>query len=191
MSTLKVAAINNPSASSGGISISTSGNPSGTGLDLITTQTFSAVSAVNINNCFSSAYDNYRVFVSGVFASADTNWNMRFRASGADDSTANYILRGYQVTNANFVALRVSGGTSIPGTGVSTLRNGFVLDIVGPALSQNTIVWLSALDVYSSSSGSNNGGMGAHVSSTLFDGFTIYPTAGTITGGIRVYGYRN
>ena len=36
------------------------------GLQLITTQTFSAVSAVNVNNCFTSTYDNYQVVISGT-----------------------------------------------------------------------------------------------------------------------------
>jgi hypothetical protein len=50
MSELRVASINNPSAGSGGLAISAAGNVTGAGLDLIVTQSFSAVSSVSLDN---------------------------------------------------------------------------------------------------------------------------------------------
>ena len=32
---------------------------------------------------------------------------------------------------------------------------------------------------------------GSHSLATAYDGMTIYPPSGTITGSVRVYGYRN
>jgi hypothetical protein len=34
-------------------------------------------------------------------------------------------------------------------------------------------------------------GGGQLTTSTQYDGFTIYPNSGNITGTVRVYGYRN
>ena len=41
--------------------INAKANDASQGFYFITSQTFSAASAVNVNNCFSSTYDNYRV----------------------------------------------------------------------------------------------------------------------------------
>ena len=87
MSELRVASINNPSAGSGGLAISAAGNVTGAGLDLIVTQSFSAVSSVSLDNCFSGDYDNYRVLVHVKSAAASGFIMMRLRSSGTDAST--------------------------------------------------------------------------------------------------------
>ncbi len=65
-------------------------------LTLITTQSFSAASAVNVNNCFSATYDNYKVHIQFSASSGSTTLQFRFRAGGNNDATAGYNLRGYE-----------------------------------------------------------------------------------------------
>lgn len=196
MSTLKVAAINNPSASSGGLAISASGNVTGAGLDLITTQSFSAVSSVSINNCFSATYDNYRVLVSEGAADSTTtrNLNLRLRVGGVDNSgTSEYnwnILYQYGSSTV--------GGTGGNGTAMNLVAFSGVdknmalsLDLFSPARTWRTLATCTAWRYQNDTSAwvfSTSGG--AHTVATAYDGFTLYPASGTFSGVVSVYGYR-
>lgn len=83
-------------ANSGG-TISTSGG----------TVTFSGVTSVSLNGVFNSSYDNYRVMFRAV-GTADQALSFRLRASGTDNTSANYnVSRGY------ILASSVNPGNSI------------------------------------------------------------------------------
>jgi hypothetical protein len=63
--------------------------PSSGALTLITTTTFSASSSVSFNSVFSATYDRYLVVGSMTSSAAGVNHNLRLRASGTDNTTAN------------------------------------------------------------------------------------------------------
>lgn len=195
MSTLKVAAINNPSAGSGGLAISTSGNVTGGGLDLITSQSFTAVSSVSMNNCFTSTYEHYKVTFTIVAGTLDANFDFRFRASGADNSTSDYFFSA-DGKDATATPRTSSGNGSTSGRvaiNVANTRNvSGSFDVHSPLSSGYKS--LQGQSSYEFSS------VGTHVltnffvgnrTATAYDGFSLYPTAGTFTGTLRVYGYRN
>ena len=191
MSTLKVASINNPSAGSGGLAISTAGLVSGAGLDLITSSTFSAVSSVSINNCFTSTYDTYLLHYDQTALSGGAVYlNFRMRAAGADATAANYrfaYMEGYTAG----VAGGAANGQAFGRLGFVSNTNdvAYMATIFRPALASFTKVI--------SDGARDNGSMSRlsfvsrHEVATAYDGITIYPDAGTLTGTIRVYGYRN
>lgn len=191
MSTLKVAAINNPSASSGGLAISASGNVTGAGLDLITTQSFSAVSSVSINNCFSGDYDNYRVLVQCV-AAAGAVMRLRMRAAGSDLSGSHYSYGTGGWDSAGGSASYGGGSqTSFGFTYVSTLRFSLGLDVLSPQLTQFTQVVGSNQGINAADTayvGASFGGV--YFQTTAVDGFTIYPASSNISGTVSVYGYK-
>lgn len=184
MSTLKVASINNEAAVSGGLSISPAGLVSGAGLDLITAQSFTAVSSLSVNNCFDADYENYRI-VLHCSQSATNTTRLRLRAAGVDDTASIYT---YAV------------GQFIPGWGTlenATSTSGCVgycsaaayevaaMDIFKPAVAVPTFI------LSDGSYGLRLTGQTYHSAATAFDGFTLYPASGTFTGNLRVYGYRN
>lgn len=193
MSTLKVAAINNPSAGSGGLAISTTGNVTGGGFDLIASQTFTTASAVSFNNCFTSTYDHYRiVFSSTDFSSAAANeTNVRMRVGGVDNTTA-----------GNYKWARTYGGLSTSGSqntsttqfqlaATTDAQHYAVMDLFYPQAAQRTTYVSTA---YMAEGATNNfiaiyGG--TMTVTTQYDGFTIFPLAGTFDGVVRVYGYKN
>jgi hypothetical protein len=184
VSTLKVAAINNPSASSGGLAISASGLVTGAGLDLIVTQSFSAASSVSLNNCFSADYDNYRLVIRAFSASGDIDTRMRLRASGTDATTSAYA-RQYIVgaLTANSAGSSTEDHMHIM---YSNAASGFgTVELNRPYVATPTMFWLqggrSTAFVINS---------GYHNVSTAYDGFTLYPTSSTLTGTVSVYGYR-
>ena len=196
MSTLRVAAINNPSASSGGLAISSAGNVTGAGLDLITTQSFSAVSSVSINNCFSATYDNYRVLVSEGAADSTTtrNLNLRLRVGGVDNSgTSEYNWNILFQYNASTVGGTGGNSNVLPVTAFSGIDKNMavVLDIFSPARAWRTLLsgsaWRYQNDV---SAWVHSTVGGSHTVATAYDGFTLYPASGTFSGVVSVYGYR-
>lgn len=190
MSTLKVAAINNPSASSGGLAISASGNVTGAGLDLITTQSFSAVSSVSINSCFSATYENYRVLLS--LSSASTcDILCRMRASGSDTTTSTYnwaYSRGGRSTLSDGGAALADSKWIIHSTTTGYVSQ-YHLDIYR-ANTNGQVGMISQAFAYDGGYVITARG-GNCTQATAHDGITVYTSTGTMTGSLRIYGHRN
>lgn len=165
------------------------------GLVHIASSSFSAASAVNMNNCFTSTYENYRVILNiQGDASRDIAW--RFRASGSDNTTANYegvIWRLSPVApSSNVAAFYDSAATTVTIFRVDTDRGGISIDVAGPQVARKTRATILANSSWSGVATTmlQYGAFG-FAATTQFDGFSVYPTAGNITGDLRVYGYRN
>jgi hypothetical protein len=157
------------------------------GSTLITATTFTSSAAVNINNCFSASYVNYEVIVNFT-ASASVGTNMRFRVGGVDETSANYNYQQFGVTGTSVVAARAASQTTqrlgdTSGTGQSFQ----LINVLNPFLTKVSFVTLNhAIDASTSVEMSlRYGGLN---NSTSYDGFTFYPTSGTVTGTIYVYG---
>jgi hypothetical protein len=155
------------------------------GLQYITGQTFTAVSAVNINNCFTSTYDNYRIMMR-ITNSVSVNMQCRVRASGSDLTTSTYRYGRYLLgtTTAFNAGSDNQTDSQFPLAG-SADSAGHAIDVLSPMLAQQT----SVLQISQGSIGQILFGQVANT--TAYDGFTVFPASGTITGTIRVYGYRN
>jgi len=158
-----------------------------TGLVLLATASPSAASSTSFDNIFTSNYSNYRITLN-VTPSTAADISFRFRTSGTDNTTSNYnrqIL--YGAYNNTTTANGASGATaffiSYASTTSINLTNS--LDIMNPNLS--AISWVSGFYTANNSGGLTVNNFG---STTVFDGFTIYPTSGTMTGTIKVYGYK-
>ena len=155
---------------------------SGTGsADSLGTVTFSGASSLSLNNCFSSAYDNYRI-IGRIEAPSASDISVRFRAAGSDNLTA-----------SSYKAYRTYNPYSGPTVANETLTSfycgyfgadggGFVLDVLSPNLAKRTnFNWMGGDANYAQF------GIGIHTVASSFDGFTIFGP--TITGTISVYGY--
>jgi hypothetical protein len=172
---------------------STLANTGGTATLTDNTVTFSGVTSVSLNGCFSAAFDNYSAVITLV-GSADVS--LRFRVSGADNTSTSYhwISRSLQLNGTNDGTLGNRGAavnaityTSFSGAGC---LNREVLDITAPFTTAYT------------SAGTNNslytygGNTGLYMGSdhylfagtTSFDGFTLY-CGSSFDGTISVYGY--
>jgi hypothetical protein len=165
---------------------------SGSGsVDATGTVTFTGASSVSLNNCFSSTYDNYKIMYDFI-GSTGTNNNMRLRTS-SDDTTSNYMRQYLYAASTTVAAARSNSQTTwLLGDHNSTRRTNAVVDLFSPNLAQVTGGQHYSAMFYDSSTENAwlQNGLG-HNSTTQFTGFTIYPSSGTITGNIRVYGYKN
>jgi hypothetical protein len=151
--------------------------------------TFTSASAISLNGCFTSTYKNYLVNLS---CSADSNrdLHLRFRASATDKTTGYYrnnTAMTYSSTTVNGVAGNNIGYHFIGYSWSSGLEASSTIQVSNPQDSAQRSV------IHFQTNGGDYwvSGSGFQVDSTSFDGFTIFPNAGTITGLIRVYGYRN
>lgn len=161
------------------------------GLVLITTQTFSAASIISVNNCFSSLYDNYRINLNINSSSASSsNVFMRMRSSGTDNSTSNYRkAQVYVVYGTTTVSVNESSSADTQfwiDFNVDTATHSRMIDVLVPFLSMRTQIssGIGNSDAWSTSMGTFNG-------TNSFDGFSIYPASGNLTGTVRIYGYKN
>jgi hypothetical protein len=165
------------------------------GLDLITTATFSAVAAVSINDVFTSTYENYRVIVKANCSSNDQAFRFRLRASGTDNSSANYMwgLNGLQLTGQATYNETINGsldGSFKTGAIGTNYRTILAMDIQSPQVTDNTgftgmqFFPVSATNAYTYQLG------GMLSVTTSYDGVTFFPSGGTISGEYWIYGYK-
>jgi len=157
----------------------------GSGSGSIATQgtvTFSGVSSVSLNGCFTSTYQNYKVIMDITNASSVLN-NLRLRLSGTDASGSDYDIQINDLANGNKTT--TLNTTALPLHYYGNSANGVVLDILKPKD--------AAITQFQGNSYIENGYcvFGAqHDEATSYDGFTIYPASSTMSGTIRVYGYK-
>lgn len=163
-------------------------SPSAPGLAFITQQTFSTAASVSVNNCFTSAYDSYRVIVAPITGSIQANLNFRLRVSSTDSSASYYSSNtSIQFTGTN-AAEGNNNASAIALRRVSATADSFaILDIMLPALTKHTFFTFSMTDAATYT----NHGVGKHTVATAYDGFTLVADSGNLTGTLRVYGFRN
>jgi hypothetical protein len=162
------------------------------GLTLISTNSFTTAAAANFNNVFTSTYENYRLLIQ-VQSSTQSNLQFRLRVSGADNTSSNYYnVAAHQRTNGTIIT-PTSGNPGSFAT-INILQGGTrqtgSYEIHMPNLARPTDVTFSAVSQDATGFFITTGGI-RHAVSTAYDGFTIYPNTGTITGKVQLFGYRD
>jgi hypothetical protein len=164
-----------PATTSSGLTFITSASPSGT-------------ATVNINNCFSSTYQNYVIYFN-LTGTAGTDILIRLRASGTD-ATTNYTN---QVLQANGSTVNANRNTDPYWSSGATRTSGNTFSMTNIS---NPFA-AAASSIYAQAQDPANGGAfvdirsGSHSTATSYDGISIYVSSGAITGSIRVYGVSN
>jgi hypothetical protein len=159
------------------------------GLVLLSNSSFSgAVSSQSLNNVFDATYTNYRIIIKiNAFSTADV-FKMRFRVSGADNTTSDYRYMG---SNQLDPWTNTTYGNTFWVIHRYQRANGmhFVADIFNPFVTNYTTM-LSLSAQVGQDPGVNTFG-GGFIATTSFTGFTIFPDGGTMSDGtIKVYGYQ-
>ncbi len=163
----------------------------GSGSGSIATQgtvTFSGASSVSLNGAFSSTYDNYRIVINVVGSSGVPDIRMRLRTSGTDNSASEYRMGRYYVGVTSALTAGSENATTATSFFVgqtSTDYSYIITELSNPQLARRK-------NGISLNAGNSTSFIGLGLNNTTtYDGFTIYPDAGTITGTIRVYGLKN
>lgn len=161
-------------------------------LTKIHSSTFSAVSSKSVTDCFSSTYENYKIIFTITAGSNSASIKLRLSSSGTDNTTSNYY-NGNPVARTDYSgANNASSAAASFDVGRieanSTQIQGMCFDFMQPELAKRTIYGQSGFG-QDSTSGAGWAGGGGFDGTTQFQGITFFPTAGTFTGSIAIYGY--
>lgn len=158
----------------------------GVGLWLVKSQTIgTGVSSVTVTGAFSADYNRYKITIDGYVGSTTGTLNFQLGST----ATGYYGVYNYQIyTGISTVAYQANTTSSFLG-GLGTLagEQSITCEIAAPQKATKT-TWTA--QAYGNGFYVNLGYQLAD--STQYTGFTLLPSAGTITGGtIRIYGYRD
>jgi hypothetical protein len=161
---------------------------SGTGsVDSLGTVTFSGASSVSLNGVFTTTYDNYLILIDKV-GSGGLDVNLRLRAAGVDDSSANYQSQRLIADNTTVSATRTANATSSRFDNAQTARSVTRLLISSPKLTEVTLFESLVVVLGATATPSLVTFVGGLNTSTAYDSLTVF-CSGTMTGTARVYGY--
>jgi len=156
------------------------------GLVLVNKTDFSAASSVLINNCFTATYDWYKV---EIFATGSTSIDINFRLRvGGVDATASNYSRQLVYGNGTSVAALSEVSQAYYANAVRANANGGsgFLEIFRPAIAAyTTFTTVGGRDDITQTT------QGIHTVATAYDGFSLTPNTGTISGTVRTFGYKN
>ena len=160
------------------------------GLVLLNTTSFSAVSSQSINDVFSATYENYKILMS--FSGSSTNsLNFRLRVASSDNSTSNYYYGGLNI-DSSAAAVSLTKGDPTTSWRVGATGTDFNISdmtISAPFTADKTAYTSNAGYGFGTNEGGTYQISGYFSGTTSFTGFTLIPAAGTITGNVRVYGF--
>ena len=166
------------------------------GLVFITGASFSTATSFSLPaNTFSSTYSNYKIIIDLTTVSADSNFTIRLRAAGADETSALYQSMFLGVTAAN-VANNLTGNNQTSwNVGLSDISVRYALscDIIAPQATNATKLYGNFSFVNFDQS-ANIGCVGSsyYSATTSYDSLSfISSVASSITGSYKVYGYAN
>jgi len=157
----------------------------GSGLTLIAEQSYTAAQTVNVNNVFSTTYDNYKIINRSTQASAGS-WTMKMRVGGADTSTGYFTQLVYG-----------DGGTAAGGRNVSGTDEWFFGDSANSGMTSMDILspYLGAETQGAALAGYRDGSAGlvrmifmSLNDTTSYTGFSLL-TPSNANGKISIYGY--
>lgn len=164
-----------------------------TGLVHLNTTTFSAQATVNVDNVFSSTYENYYIVLNVTSQTVTGPIGSQFRTGGVAYTSGNYFWQTYGAsdwltatwtTNVYTSQTYHQLGGYVVSTGSGTYN---AVTIFNPNTARRTF------GVSQTISENEYRGRAFQVAATnQFDGLSFFnPSGGTITGTIRVYGIRN
>jgi hypothetical protein len=165
------------------------GSDASSGLVLISTTSFSAVSSVSLpDDTFTSTYDNY-LWILDFTCSGGVNLTLRMRASGSDDTTSNYQLNRMTVDEGAVAAVTSTNQNAFAFGFASTGRASAKIEINSPNIARPTLFWTFQNEQGNTTALATRMASGGHNVSTAYDSATMLINANNITGTYSVYGY--
>lgn len=154
--------------------------------------TFSGVGSISLNGCFTTSYTNYKVIVHLAASASAAILSVRFRASGADNTSAVYQVRGYSSNNTALVQYSYADQTAAAvADNLATTSTILVFDCLNPQASKYTQCPFTADTATATVLDRVTSGSFNFLGTNSFDGFSLITNSGTLAGTARVYGYRN
>ena len=154
---------------------------------------FTTATSVSLNGVFTSAYNSYRMLIRVPNTSGGASLTFRFRNAGTDNTSNNYVQTWFY--NRSTGTTQTNNGT---GTGAGLLQwnaaesNTFLMwigDVVNPAVVGRKSLFGKGNSGDATTFFVLDSSIMFQLNTLSFDGFTIFPTAGNITGTVQILGY--
>ena len=161
------------------------------GMVLLNKTDFTTQASVAIDNVFTSTYQNYKIILNLTAVSGtdiSINWYGRTSAS---DVTSNYTLQRIYTRSTTLAAVSTSENIIAYTTTGGATSCQFELFMSSPQLAQQTTTFSAPIGEFSAGAPYMNLLWSRNTSTNQFDGIKIYPSTGTFSGTVRIYGYRN
>lgn len=162
------------------------------GLVYVASKTWTSTSAAQqIDGCFTSTYDHYRVTFSGVGSTTGNDFIYARLVDGTTPTTATNYYHGtaYSTTGSSWANSWVGSQNAWKWAFIGDNRSQFAVDLYDPQTAYKTTF---SSQMFSSATGDALWGVfgGLYNTTTQFEGIYIYPGSGTWAGTMTVYGYR-
>lgn len=159
----------------------------GTGVTVDTTTglvSFTAATAVSLNDCFPSGFTKFDI-VASFERSASLNAGLRLRLAGTDNAASNYDMEQHFGSSSSSTALATPNATQWANvTGTGSARVVLRATLFEPNTTAHTLGVL-----HSTSAGTLMQAFGLmHDVATAFDGLSLIAASGNITGTLAVKG---
>lgn len=160
------------------------------GLELVTQTSFTSVTELTIDNCFSATYRNY---VAQLFIDTSTVYNqgaeIRYRSGGTDNTDNEYYRQDFRVDGTGQTAARVQDTKGFCFRTGDTGANAAVLYFYNPAVASGTMLRTMVADLAGLSDDIEHEEYTVrHNVASAFDGFKFLFGA-SFTGTLELYGY--
>lgn len=161
------------------------------GLVLINTTSFTTASTITVDNIFNSTYDSYKLILQGVQTSNGSETRIRLRTGGVDNSNSSYQNTSIRIGTTG--TYNIASGTTYFVVNNNNVDSNFVVfDIINPNKALSTFIGGHMAGVDPSNAWNAGGAIAAKFAAfTVFDGLSIFFSAGTMTGTLKIYGYKN
>jgi hypothetical protein len=158
---------------------------------------FTSASAISLNGIFTSTYKTYMLNINLTSGTSDAALYLKMRASGTDNSTNYYYAMNNLKTNNTANNYYATNGTSgfligeIDGPSSANNWNFASIVLCNPQLTLLTNFTSTGTSLDTGGSVNGHSGGGTHALAASYDAVSLIVSAGTITGSISIYGYRN
>jgi len=162
------------------------------GMEFLGTTSFSAQSTIQFTSIFSSTYRNYRCILE-MTASSGTNFYIRFLV-GTTVQTGNILsTNAYNQLSAGSISKNTRADQyGLIGAAFPTYTSNYLIDWMNPQLSDYTSYYANGVGGRSNTDSDFNQTFARNIATTQIDGFEITTASSpTMTGSMRLYGYRN
>jgi hypothetical protein len=160
------------------------------GMPLLIAETaFTAAASVSVNSCFTSTYTNYKLVIN--LTATTSAVGLKMRLSGTDSSVSYYWVN-YDMYSSNTAISSTQAGQNVSSMLVGLDDSYSMVEIFNPQLAQPTGFAANGVRLEPSTprvETTVGNAKGVHNVATAYDGFTLVPTLGTITGTYTLYGY--
>jgi hypothetical protein len=161
------------------------------GMTLVTTRTITAAATTNIDNVFTSTYENYMITLNCTSA-GDTEVLTKLRSSGTTNTDFHQWYGWYQGSGVGWTS--ITGPTATGWNWAYCVAGqestAAIATITAPQVATRRAAWFGNHVRYNGGSAIGSTNNGGHVVTGSFDGIQISATA-NLTGTVRIYGLRN